>query len=106
MRGCLVFNSSHISVVQINGKQQEALTPCKIYSMANSHTSVFFWPMRVHFALLQAFRHLSYLFKQIGIQSMEENNCAEVAQACILEMLFHFALGCYAYSKIVFKCFL
>lgn len=37
---------------------------------------------------------------------MEENNCAEVAQACILEMLFHFALGCYAYSKIVFKCFL
>lgn len=103
MGGCLVFNGSHISEVQINGKQQEALTPCKIYSIANSHTSVFFWPMRVHFALLQAIRHLSYLFKQVRIQSMEENNCAEVAKVCILEMLFHLFLGCYAGSKIVFK---
>lgn len=58
--GCLVFDSSHISAGWVNVKQ-EALIPCKIYSIANSCAFIFFHPVRVHFALLQASNLRIYL---------------------------------------------
>lgn len=52
--GCSGFDSSHISAVWLNVKQQKVLTPCQINSLANSCTLLFFQPVRVHFVLLQA----------------------------------------------------